>query len=110
MEVTSSDKARQLGEGLALLQQATPHLEEILGRLATPVRAEWDRSEDEKGQPLYALRISDGTDVATRKFDLDDLRSRHEVRFGLYRFWDDILAARLDRSLRRLEAMSNSED
>ena len=33
------------------------------------VRAEWDRTEDEKHQTLYTLRISDGTDAATAVLD-----------------------------------------
>ena len=46
MNVTYSDKARLTGEDFKLLQQASNRLEEILGKSAPRVSAEWDRQED----------------------------------------------------------------
>src|SRR5438270_12959074 len=109
MNVTYSEKARQDGEAYALLQQATKRLEEVLGRSAGLVKAEWDRAAGEEGRPVYTLRISDGTDSATATFPPDDLRTPSYLLFGLYRLWDDVLRARSHRHLEAAQRMSDPE-
>src|SRR6266436_3325167 len=83
MQVTYSDKAAQGGEGLALLQQATRRLEEAIGRSTDQVRAEWDRTEDVRGRPLYTLRVAEGAESASTSFAPDDLRESFDLRHRL---------------------------
>jgi hypothetical protein len=110
MNVTYSDKAKQSGEGFSLLQQATSRLEEILGRSAGLVEAAWDRTEDDKGHPLYTLRISAWTDSAAASFTPEELVAPRDVRLRLRFLWDDLLRARNHKQLEKLQAMDSSED
>src|SRR5205809_88795 len=110
MNVTYSEKARQSHDGLVLLEQAIPRLEEAIGPAAARVKAEWDRTEDEKGRPLYPLRISDGRDSAIRSFAPEELRSPTRLQFLLTRLWGDLLQARNHRELDDLQGTNGSEN
>jgi hypothetical protein len=109
MKVTFSDAVKRRGEEYALLQQASKELEESIGPPAAGVTAEWNRSEDEEGRPLYTLRISDGTDAAVGTLDWGEMNRLTSLRFRLSRLWDDVLKARGDRQFKKLLAMSASE-
>jgi hypothetical protein len=102
MNVSYTEKARQSGEGYALLEQATKRLEEVLGEEASRVSAEWDRTEDEKGQPLYALTLRDASDKVTGRLAPDELLSPPSTRFRLRRLWGDLLHARTENYFRGL--------
>lgn len=91
MKVTYTEKARQKAEQFGLLQQATTRLEDALGGSSDLVTAQWDRTEDEKGQPLYVLRLKDFTDEVTGRFSLDELQSPAQTSFRVYRLWGDLL-------------------
>ena len=100
MSVTYSDRASQ---GSAILQQATRQLEEILGRSAGLVKAEWDRREDARGRVLYTLRLSDWTGgVVSADFTPDELQSSSQVRYRLHRLWGDLLQERSQKQLEQL--------
>jgi hypothetical protein len=105
MKATYSEKARQWGEGLALLQQATARLEEILGPSADLVSAEWDRIEDERGRPLYTLAIRDFTGRVEARFAPEELAHPVHVRARLYRLWGDLLQLRADEQHRKVQAL-----
>jgi hypothetical protein len=110
MNVRYSEEARQSREGIRLLEQAVPRLEEAIGPSAARVEAEWDRTEDEKGHPLSTLRISDGAGSAARSFEPDELMSPTYLWLGLLRLWGDVLQARNHRQLKRLQEMDGSEN
>ena len=101
MNVVYSEKAKQRAEDFALLQKATDFLEEILKAKAAKVQAEWDRTEDAKGQTIFTLRVSDSVDSASHSFTPEELKSSW-LKFDLLRLWDDILRARGDRAFQRL--------
>ena len=61
MNVSYSDRARQWGEGEVLLRQATKRLEQVLGKSAGLISAEWDRTNDERGRLVYTLKLSDSS-------------------------------------------------
>ncbi len=109
MNVTYSDQSKQGPEGSALLQQATRRLHAVLGPAAETVQAEWDRTQDPKGRPLYTLRISDGTDSVTASFAPDELESPFQAEFRLLRLWDNLLQKRNQRQLEELLKADGSE-
>jgi hypothetical protein len=67
-------EARQWGEAHSLLQQATKQLEEIVGRSADQVTAEWDRGQDERGRTFFSLKLSDRTGEVTAQFTPKELQ------------------------------------
>ncbi len=94
MKVEYSDKAKQWGEGFALLQQATKRLEEVVGPATAWVVAVWDRAEDARGRSVYTLRISDWEGAVSATFTPDELRSRTQDRYYWHRLWGDLLQVR----------------
>lgn len=105
MSVTYSDKAKQWGEGYALLQQATKRLEDILGPSAGSVAAEWDRGQDERGRILYTLRIADPTGEVGAAFTPQELESPGHLRFRLLDLWGDLLQRHSDAQVRKLQQL-----
>ena len=93
MDVTYTDRAKQRGKDFPLLQEASRQLEKMVERSSGRVRAEWDRSEDEKGRPVYTLRISDGTHAAHAEFPPDYLKFSTYVPARLSQLWGDVLQA-----------------
>ena len=110
MDVIYSDKLRQGDEKYALLQQVTTRLEEAIGPSANRVKAEWDRTEDERHRPLYTLRISDPTATATTSFAPDELAASPHLRFRLHRLWGDLLQVRSHQQLDDLQGNGDPED
>jgi hypothetical protein len=102
MNVTYTDRAKQWGEAFVLLQQATKRLEEILGPSAGLVRAEWDRTEDARGRPLYTLRIADWAGSVSATFTPAELRDSEQMHYCLVRLWGDLLQVRSHKQLEEL--------
>jgi hypothetical protein len=71
------------------------------------MKAEWDQIEDNKGRPLYTLRISDGEEVVTASFSPEELVSPTHMRVRLYRLWGDFLQI---RNQKQLQALSEGGD
>lgn len=110
MNVIYHDNAKREGEGYALLQQVTERLKEVVEPYQDRVKVEWDRREDEGGQPLYTLRIEDRPDAAQANFAPVDLKSGHHLDFRLYRLWGKVLQSRSHRLLRDMREGSDWED
>jgi hypothetical protein len=110
MNVTYQDQARQWGEGYVLLQQATNILEDILGPSADRVAVEWDREQDERGRLVYRLTLSDLMGKASAVFAPEDLRSPARVRSRLLGLWGDLLQARSDAQIKKLQELVNTEE
>jgi hypothetical protein len=103
MDVTYSDRALKWTEGQDLLQGATQRLNEIVGkRFTRDIKAEWDRTKDEKGEDLCTLRLAGWTESATDSFTKADLESPRNLQTRMFRLWDKLLALRLDYMLDRL--------
>ncbi len=110
MQVTYSDKARQSGESLHLLQQATKRLEEVLGSSADLVTAEWDRTEDARRRIQYTLTLRDSTGEVRASFSASELSFDDYVRSRLNRLWGDLLQIRSDEQHRKvLQLLSEME-
>lgn len=105
MKVTYSDKARQWEKERQLLQNATRRLEEILGRSADSVVAEWDRTEDAHKRLQYVLTLRDSTEEAQATFSPEALNFDDYVRARLYHLWGDILQVRSERQHRKVQEM-----
>ncbi|HJT76798.1 MAG TPA: hypothetical protein VJ739_06310 [Gemmataceae bacterium] len=105
MTVTYTDKAKQWGEGYALLQEATDRLEEVLGESAGLVSAEWDRTQDARGRVLYRLRLSDFTGQVSATFTHEELQSPGHMRFRLLGLWGDLLQMRSDEQVKKLQQL-----
>jgi hypothetical protein len=109
MNVTYTDKAKQGREGFTRLQGATNRLEEVVGPSSGRVKVEWDRTEDEKGQPRYNLRISDEVGSASTSFAPDELVPSSSLLFRLTRVWDEVLRVRVHKYLDDLQKRDGSE-
>jgi hypothetical protein len=102
-----SEKAKQSGEGLTLLQPATKYLEEILGHAEDPVTAEWDRAEDAGGRVWFTLKLSDFMGSAEAKFARDELTLPNHMRMRLRDLWGDLLQARSNAQVKKLQQLVN---
>lgn len=100
--VTYTDRAKSSEE---LLREASKQLEEAIGAASARVKAAWDRIEDEKGRPLYTLRIADGTASAQAHFTPDQLRVPTYVRVRMYHLWGDLLQVRSDAQGRKVQEL-----
>ena len=110
MNVIYTERAKQESEGYHLLQQLTKNLEEVIGPPAANLTAQWDRTNDAKGQTRYTLGITDSADKASTSFEPDELKSNHHMRYRLLRLYDNLLKARTDRHFRRLEDMGSGDN
>jgi hypothetical protein len=66
------------------------------------MNVEWDQIKDEKGRPLYTLRISDFDENVTASFSPEELASASHMRVRLYHLWGDFLQARNMKQLQKL--------
>jgi hypothetical protein len=109
--VTYQDRLKEWGAGLSAARQATRCLEEVLGRHAEEVSAEWDRSEDARGRSMIALQLSDFAGSVTAIYQPEELASSPQMRERLYRrfysLWGDLLQIRSHKLLDNL--MSDGE-
>lgn len=114
MNVDYSDRAKQAEEHFELLQQATGELKEILGDAQDSVRARWDRIEDERGRPLYSLKLADFSGEVEATFtpdDLqrDDLRRAAHLRFRLANLCGKLMRIRSHKLMEALREPFDTE-
>ena len=90
--VTYSDKLKQDPNLLRFADQATAYLESLVNRwLAPEVSAKWDRSEDERGQPLLTLALKQEEDEVTGSFAVKEFDDDREWKSQLSDLWGDVL-------------------
>jgi hypothetical protein len=104
MDISYSEKAKTGGE-YTLLEKATKRLEEAVGRSASLISGQWDRTEDDNGRTLYTLRLKDFTGEVMGRFALDELRSPEKTAFRVYRLWGDLLQVGTQKRLEELTAL-----
>jgi hypothetical protein len=109
INVTYSARAKQWGEGLALLQQATKRLGEVLGPAAQWVLVTWDRTQDSAGNILFTLKLSDWETSVTADFTPEELQSPYIMRLRLYRLWGDALQHHSDIQHRKVEQLVSGQ-
>ena len=102
MNVDYTDRAKQAGEHLQLLHQATGELKEILGSAQDSVCAQWDQVEDERGRSLYSLKLSDFSGEAETRFAPEDLRGGPHRTFRLARLCNELLRIRTHKLMEAL--------
>lgn len=93
-----------------LARQVTGVLEEVLGPSAGITTAEWDRTEDAAGRPLYLLEVRDAVARVSVAFTPQQLESVGDLRGRLYRLWGDLLQARNHKQLEAMVGAGQSED
>jgi hypothetical protein len=108
-DVVYSDRAKEDSQGFAALQAMTEILEQVLGPASGQVKAEWDKSTDARGRPVYVLRLSDWTGAASAVFAPDDLNPTNLLWARLYRLWGQLLQIRNHRQLEELASMAGEE-
>jgi hypothetical protein len=101
MNVTYTDKAKQLGKDLVALQEATAQLEKIAGASAKDVTATWDRS-DNGHRSQYGLRLADWSGEVSERFYPSELRSPDHLRWSLLQLWGDLLQLRSQKLFEKL--------
>jgi hypothetical protein len=109
MNVVYSDRAKQPEECFELLIQTTARLKAILGFAQDSIRAHWDRGEDDRGHPLYSLKISDFAGEAEGTFAPDELGRGPHMRVRLASLWDDLLRVRERKQMEALQEPVETE-
>src|SRR5438552_3451260 len=94
MNVVYSERVKQPGNGYVLLQEATKVLDAVLGQSSSPVSAEWDYGQDERGRPRFRLTLSDFSGRVSADFTPSELRSAEQLRRRLVPLWGDLLQIR----------------
>jgi hypothetical protein len=102
MNVSYKVNGQQWNEGNDLLQKVTEQLEDIVGKSAEQVTAEWKRGQDKRGRTLYTLNISDSTEQVAADFAPQELRSPSQMRLRLLELWGDFLQVRSHKQLQKL--------
>jgi hypothetical protein len=110
MNVIYQEKAKERKTDLSLLQHASRVLEEVIGRSADRITAEWDRTEDPKGRLLYTLDLRDGSSQIQAYFSPEELTSPAYMRVRLYRVWGDLLQVRSDEQHRRVQQLVDQQE
>lgn len=105
MNVIYQDKSKQGADGFGLLQQASKHLEAILGPSAASMSVEWSQSQDARGRTLYTLNLSDAMEQVSASFATEELRSPRRMRLRLLDLWGDLLQARSDAQMKKLQQL-----
>lgn len=100
MNVVYHEKAKQWGEGYALMKQATERLQKALVDSPDPVEAEWDGGEDEQGHSAYTLALRDFAGEVKASFTPQELMQPNELFFRVYGLLISLLRGR-DRKLRQ---------
>ncbi|MGH7170548.1 MAG: hypothetical protein ACRELG_09755 [Gemmataceae bacterium] len=114
MNVEYSDRTKQTEEHFELLLQATARLKETLSAAQDSVRARWDRIEDERGCPLYSLKLSDFSGEVEAAFTPDDLRKgdslrEADMRFRLARLCGELMRIRSHKLMEALREPFDTE-
>ena len=104
MLVTYGEKAKT-ADGFGSLQQATQWLEEIVGQRDDPVTAEWDRAEDAGGHAWFTLTLSDFTASVRAQFAREELPLPKHIRMRLRDLWGDLLQARSNAQVKKLQEL-----
>ena len=91
---------KQWPDGYALAQKASNRLEEVLGKSADIVSAEWGLTVDDRGRQVFQLQLNDPANRSERQIDPDALRSSALTGFHMHRAWGDLLRARNERHLK----------
>lgn len=97
-----TEKVTQTPKLHVLAEKGTDLLEEIIGPSAELVDAEWDRTVDDKGQPLLILRLSDWTGSASTVVALWEFDQPSYLRLRLNRLYGDLLQVRSHKMLEEL--------
>ena len=113
MTVTYSDKAKRLlSEAESAFAAATTT--EVLSEYPyPPVEANWDASEDAEGHTVFTIQANEPEETARRVLEPDEVKSKHDLRYHLYRLMGDLLRQRSDKliySRRKNWSRDDSED
>src|SRR5437667_6524312 len=94
MNAIYTHDAKQGSEEHTLLEQVTKELEAVAGPSGELVSAKWERSQDERGRPVYRLTLTDDTGEVSAPFTLKELQHPRDLRGKLLELWGDLLQVR----------------
>jgi len=100
--VTYQPAIRQAGPLFDLAQKATQRLDETIGPPAADLEAEWDATEDAKGQPVATFRLRYLPDEASTTVPAEMMHKERALDFRLLDVWGKVLRDRNHRLLRSL--------
>lgn len=107
MDVQYSTELQQSAKELALVEQASAVLSDVLGPHSSQhVKAEWNRMQDQQGRMLYNLTIQDSVGKVSTDFAPDELVNPLHIRYRMYRLWGDLLQVRNNRQHEEVERLS----
>jgi hypothetical protein len=110
MQVIYSDRAMQDRKGYAWMQKASEFLEEASRLTWDPIRAEWNRTEDQRGQVRYTLKLSDFAGEANTDFSPDELDGAAHAELHLYRVLGDLMRNRSRKLLEKIRQDHEPEE
>jgi hypothetical protein len=106
-DVVYTDRAKEDPKDYAALQAITEILETVAERSSDTVTAEWDRTTDAHGRPVFVLRLSDWSGVASAIFTPKDLEPTNLLWARLYRLWGNLLQNRSHLLIGEMAAAAN---
>lgn len=107
MDIQYSTELQQSAEDLALVEQASAVLKDVLGpQSSRHVKAVWNRTQDQKGRMLYNLTIQDSVCEVSTDVAPDELVNPLHIRYRMYRLWGDLLQVRNNRQHEEVERLS----
>jgi hypothetical protein len=90
-EVIYRHGIRQTPKLLALAEQATKALEDVGGKKASLVSAEWDRGKGPRGSDLLVVTLSFSRGSVMRVFEPEELQYPPKREIDLRLLWGDLL-------------------
>ena len=107
MEAYKIDPAiRAHPEWLAAIELARPRTESVVSESAGGAEAAWSLDTDQ-GKPVIVLRLKDWSypEGVEGRFEPSDLGQVRYFHGRIHDIWGDLLYAKLDRTVRRLQAL-----
>ena len=94
--ITYSSELEQNKPLYELARKASPLLEDVVGRSAAQVDAEWSIGKNEKAEEGILLRLSEWSGSVERVLPRFILENSELLEFQLLRLWGDLLQIRSD--------------
>ena len=104
MQVNYTNAARRWGEGFSMLQTGAMLLEDVIGRYADAVSAEWDMALD-GGKPVYTLILRGFGKERKTTFTPEQLASRTYLLAAMHHLWGDLLEDLSDAQHRKVQGL-----
>lgn len=109
MNVVYHKEAQKNEADYATLQAATKHLTNLLEGAMDPVDIEWDRVKDDRGRPVYVLKLQDFSGSVERRFGAEELTSFPQLLFHVRGLFQELLKIRTHKLMEPIRRNGSRE-